>query len=176
MGKTRASCFQKKSQMINRHRDYISLLLHFRGYIPIQYNVCLCVCVSVCLSVCLCPHKSAIFQPIFKCDTWLDASFPWAGSYEDDLMNYTGWFEKYAPKVYMILFLCAFIYDYKILQMDKITQFKSRVKIWRWSVENSSFGGRFCKGICICWNTVWEISLAEKCWLGWVDCRKSFRR
>ena len=51
-GTTMASWIQKKSQMINRHRDYVSLLLHFHGYIPFL-SVCLsvCVCVSVFLSV-----------------------------------------------------------------------------------------------------------------------------
>ena len=77
-GITRASYIQKKSQMIDRHRDYVPLLLHFHGYIPFQ-SVCLCVCVCVCLS----PHNSAIFQPIFKCDTWLNASLPRAGSCEN---------------------------------------------------------------------------------------------
>ena len=43
-GITMASWIQKKSQMINRHRDYVPLLLHFHGYIPFQ-SVCLCVCV-----------------------------------------------------------------------------------------------------------------------------------
>ena len=108
-GITMASWIQKKSQMINRHRDYVPLLLHFHGYIPFQ-SVCLCVCVCVCLW----PHKSANFQPIFKCDTWLDASLPGAGSYYDQMIYHTGCFEKNAPKVYIILFLCKFIYDYKI--------------------------------------------------------------
>ena len=48
----------------------------------------------MCLSVCLWPHKSVIFQPIFKCDTWLDASLPGAGSYYDHMIYYTGCFEK----------------------------------------------------------------------------------
>ena len=87
------------------------------------------VCVCVCLCVCLSPHKSAIFKPIFKCDTWLNAYSPRAGSYEDHLMKYTGCFEKNVPKVYIIPFVCPFIYDYKFLHVDSILQFVSRVTI-----------------------------------------------
>ena len=93
-----AECIQKKSHMIDRHRDYVTLILHFQWLYPL----------SVCVSVCLSPHNSAIFQPVFRCDTWLDASFPRAGYYVDHLMNYTKLFEKNDPKVFMIVFLCWF--------------------------------------------------------------------
>ena len=139
--------------MIDWQRDCVPLLLYLYGYIPFQ-SVCLCVCLCVCLS----PHKSVIFQPIFKCDTWLNASLPGAGSYYNQLMNYTGCFEKIAPKVFIILFLCKFIYDYKIWHINSILQFKSRVQIWRQSVKNSSFGGHFSKDNSNSKITVGEIS------------------
>ena len=125
-GITMASWIQKKSQMINRHRDYVPLLLHFHGYIPFQ-SVCLCVCQCVCLK----PHKSAIFQPIFKCDTWLDASSPRAGHCVNHFINYTGWYEKNAPKVQRLLFLCPSTYCYEILHSDSPQNYQSHVKISR---------------------------------------------
>ena len=79
--------------------SYVLCVLDF-VVISLMY-VSMPVCLSVCVSVCICvfPPTEAISQPILKCDTWLNASSSHLGSYVHTFINYTGWFEKNAPKV-----------------------------------------------------------------------------
>ena len=104
-------------------------VMSFAYLISLLFPLCMSVCLSVCVSasVCVFPRTEVISQPIFKCDTWLNASWPNLGSYMHHLMNYTGWFKKNAPKVQTILFLCLLMYHYKNSHIDSIYNYKSRV-------------------------------------------------
>ena len=105
----------------------------------------LSVCVSVCLCVCLLISQSFFNRFSSVIHGWTRLC-PGQGPIIINWWIIQGVSKKNAPKVYIILFLCKFIYDYKIWHINSISQFKSCVQIWRQSVKNSSFGGHFSKG------------------------------